>query len=173
VQSYADVDAVMLTQNGCDGTIQDADVATLKSPQSPHGWLVSTFECSTFWVLFWNNGRDNVPTTYSQYNLRDATGTFTLLATIDDARALLRKDRFYDLYPRGLMITDTARAVMSVRRCAVVTRISVYHMREASAEQDAATLKLFHDFRALVINAAKKRTSSSPSDFELTGLFDP
>jgi hypothetical protein len=35
--SYADIDAVMLTQNGCKGTIQDPIVATLKSPSFPQG----------------------------------------------------------------------------------------------------------------------------------------
>jgi hypothetical protein len=87
VPSYGDVDAVMFTQNGCKGTIQDANVATLKSPQFPQGWFVSTFDCSTFWVLFWNNGRDGVPTTYSQCNLKNAVGIFDMSTTLDDARA--------------------------------------------------------------------------------------
>jgi hypothetical protein len=171
--SYDDIDAVMFTQNGCNSTIQDANVATLKSPYVPQGWFASTFVCSTFWVLFWNNGRENVPTTYSQYDLRESAGTFTISATLDDARTLLRKDRFYELYPSSRTITDTARAVISVKRCAVVTRISVYNVPGSPEDQDAATLTLFDDLRALVSGAAKSPISSSPKDFGLTGLFDP
>jgi hypothetical protein len=79
----------------------------------------------------------------------------------------------FELYPSSRTITDTARAVMSVKRCAVVTRISVYNMPESPEEQDAATLKLFDDLRALVNNAAKRLIAYSPKDFGLTGLFDP
>ncbi len=171
--NYSDIDAVMFTQNGCKGTIQDADLATLKSPQFPQGRFVSAFDCSTFWALFWNNGRDNVPTTYSQYNLKNAVGLFDLSTSLDDARALLKKDRFYDLYPSNLMITDTARAVLSVKRCGVITRISVFNIQETGGGQDAPTLRLFDGFRALIAGAAKKRVSSTPKDFEQTLLFDP
>lgn len=171
--SYDDVNAVMFTQNGCKNTIQDADVAALKGPQFPHGWFAPSYDCSTFWVLFWNDGRENVPTTYSQYNLRGAVGTFTLSATLNDATALLRRDHFYALNPGSNMVTDTARAVITVKRCAVITRISAYNMQGSSVGQDAATLKLFDDFRVLVREAAKKQLSSFPKNFELTKLFDP
>src|SRR5262249_29863641 len=171
--SYSDVDAVMFTQNGCKGTIQDASVATLRSPQFPRGWFVSAFDCSTFWVLFWNNGRDNVSTTYSQYNLKNAVGLFDLSATLDDARALLEKNRFYDLNPRSLMITDTARAVLSVKRCGVIMRISAFNTQDSGEMQDAPTLRLFDAFRTLIAGASKKRISSAAKDFEQTHLFDP
>jgi hypothetical protein len=173
VPSYSDINAVMFTQNGCKGTIQDADLALLNSPQFPRGRFVSAFDCSTFWALFWNNGRDNVPTTYSQYNLKNAVGLFDLSASLADARALLRKDRFYDLYPRNLMITDTARAVLSVRRCGVITRISAFNTQESGGVQDAPTFRLFDAFRALITGADKTRVSSAPKDFEQTLLFDP
>jgi hypothetical protein len=173
VPSYSDVDAIMFTQNGCKGTIQDANVATLRNPQFPRGWFVSAFDCSTFWVLFWNNGRDNVPTTYSQYNLKNAVGLFDLSATPDDARALLEKDHFCDLNPHSLAITDTARAVLSVRRCGVITRISAFNTQGSGEMQDAPTLRLFDGFRALIAAASKKRISSAPKDFAQTLLFDP
>ncbi|MGA8098372.1 MAG: hypothetical protein WB810_06920 [Candidatus Cybelea sp.] len=169
--TYNDVDAITFTQNGCGSTIQDANVAMLKSSQFPHGWFVSTFDCSTFWVFFWNNGRENVPTKYSQYNLKDAVGTFDLSATLDDARALLRKAHFYDLNPNNLTITDTARTVLSVKRCAVITRISVFN--SSTVTQDGPTLRLFDEFRVLVAGATRNRLSSAPSDFEQTRLFDP
>jgi hypothetical protein len=170
--SYNDIDAVMFTQNGCKGTIHDANVGTLKSSQFPRG-LVSAFDCSAFWASFWNNGRESVPTIYSQYNLKDEVGLFALSATLDDVKALLKKDQFYDLSPSGLTITDTARAVLSVRRCAVITRISVFNMEGSPVTQDAPTLTLFDDLRTLIAGAAKKRISDTPKDFELTGLFDP
>jgi len=135
--SYADIDAVMLTQNGCKGTIQDPIVATLKSPSFPQGWFVSGFDCSTFWVLFWNNGRNDVATTYSQYNLGGAVGFYNLSSTLDNARALLYKDHFYELNPRNLIITDTARTVLTVRRCAVITRISAFNIQGSDDKQDA------------------------------------
>lgn len=169
--SYDDIDAVMFTQNGCKGTIQDTDVSTLRSTAFPQGWSVSTFGCSTFWAFFWNNGRDAVATSYSQYNLKNSVGLFDLSATLDDARATLRNDHFYDLNPASLMITDTARAVLSVRRCGVITRISAYNM--PGPEQDGPTLGLFDDLRALIVGASKKRISSAPTDFQETGIFDP
>jgi hypothetical protein len=163
----------MFTQNGCRSTIQDANVVTLRNSQFPHGWFVSAFDCSTFWTLFWNNGREDVPTAYSQYNLKGAVGSFDLSATLDDVRALLRMDHFYDLNPSSLTITDTARAVLSVKRCAVITRISAFNMHGSPITQDGATLRLFNDFRALIAGAAKKRVSNGPRDFEQTLLFDP
>jgi hypothetical protein len=171
--SYDDIDAVMFTQNGCKSTIQDADAAALKSQQFPKGLSVSTFECSTFWALFWNNGRNNVPTTYSQYNLKHAVGMFNLSATLEDARVVLRKDRFYDLYPSSLIVTDAARAVLSVKRCAVITRISAFNEQASAVSQDGPTLRLFDDFRALISGATKMRTENYPKDFEQTLLFDP
>lgn len=169
--SYDDIDAVMFTQNGCKGTIQDADVSTLRSPTFPQGWSVSTFGCSTFWAFFWNNGRNDVATSYSQYNLKNSVGLFDLSATLDDARATLKNDHFFVLNPASLMVTDTARAVLSVRRCGVITRISVYST--AVPEQDSPTLRLFDDLRALISGAGKKRISNAPKDFEETGIFDP
>jgi hypothetical protein len=171
--SYGDIDAVMFTQNGCKSTIQDADVSALRSPARPRRWYVSAFDCSTFWVLFWNNGREDVTTTYSQYNLKNAVGMFDLSATLDDARTLLDRDQFYDLNPDSLMITDTARAVLSVKRCGVITRIRSYNLPGSALGQDAPTVKLFDDFRALIAGASRERISSVPKDFELTGLFDP
>ncbi len=161
----------MFTQNGCKGRIQDADVSALQSPTFPHGWFVSTFDCSTFWVFLWNNGRNNIATSYSQYNLKNSVGLFSLSATLEDARALLRKDHFYELSPGNLIITDTAWAVLSVKRCGVVTRISAYNVQ--GVEQDLPTLSLFDDLRALVAGAKKDRLSTTPRDFEETGLFDP
>jgi hypothetical protein len=171
--SYDDIDAVMFTQNGCKGRIQDADVSTLRSPAFPQGWFVSTFDCSTFWVFFWNNGLNNVATSYSQYNLKNSVGLFDLSATLDDARALLRKDHFYELNPGNLIITDTAWAVLSVKRCGVLTRISAYNVRGLLVEQDLPTLSLFDDLRSLIAGAKKNRVSTAPRDFEETGLFDP
>src|ERR1700690_3022593 len=73
---YGDIEAVMLTQNGCRSAIQEPVAADLISKQFPHGRTSSAFDCSTYWVLFWETGPAKFPTTYSQYNLRDSVGTF-------------------------------------------------------------------------------------------------
>jgi hypothetical protein len=161
----------MFTQNGCKNTIQDADAATLRSQQFPEGWSVSTFDCSTFWVLFWWSEPARFPATYSQYNLKDTVGTYHLSATLADATELLKSDDFFALSPTDMIVTDTARAVLSVRRCAVVTRVSIYNAPLSG--QDAQTLRLFSDLRALVMRARAARISSSPQDFDENGLFNP
>jgi hypothetical protein len=169
--SYNDITAIMFTQNGCKNTIQDADAATLRSQQFPKGWSASTFDCSTFWVLFWWSEPARFPATYSQYNLKDAVGTYHLSATLANATELLRSDDFFALSPSDMIVTDTARSVLSVRRCAVVTRISIYNT--PSPWQDVQTLRLFSDLRALVMRSRATRISSSPRDFDENGLFDP
>jgi len=169
--AYDDVEAIMFTQNGCRGTIQDADTATLKSPQFPRGWFASSFDCSTFWVFFWETGPTVFPTTYSQFNLKDSVGTFHISATLGEARALLKSADFFALSPRSMSITDTASSVLSVKRCSVVTKISLYNT--SSVDEDAQTVHLFEELRALVMHAKATRTSTEPTNFGETGLFDP
>lgn len=93
--SYDDIEAVMLTQNGCGSAILEPVASNLTSKQFPHDWIASAFDCSTYWVLFWETGPAKFPTSYSQYNLRGSVGTFHLSATLAEARAVLQKDEFF------------------------------------------------------------------------------
>jgi hypothetical protein len=172
---YSDIDAVMFTQNGCKGRILDASASRLPRniANVSQSWFAPTFDCSTFWAFFRNNGRSDVPTTYSNFNLKKSVGLFNLSVSIDAARQLLSKDQFYDLDPGAFGITDTAWAVLSVARCGVITRIKTYNMGDKDEEQDPSTLRLFEDLRALIAGARKTMISSSPEDFAQTLLFDP
>ena len=162
--SYDDIDAVMLKQDGCGGTI-----GSLTASRRP-GWFAKSFECSAYWAFFWNNGRENVPTEYSQYNLKDSVGAYRLSVTIADARDVLRKDKFFSLSPPDGYITDTAQAVISVQRCAVTTRIRIF---TGQGNAEPATARLFADLANLIRLSAKTKVSEIPKEFGLTGLFDP
>jgi hypothetical protein len=132
--------------------------------------LVSSIDCSTFWVLFWESGPAKLPTTYSQYNLRDSVGTFQISADLDQARALLQKDKFFFIAPPDGFVTDAAWSVLSVKRCAVVTTIKVYDT--VAALQDPAAQGLLRDLRMLVARANATRIAETPSRFSQSGLFD-
>lgn len=161
--AYDDVAAVMIEQNGCGGTIHDPSLVT-PIPE------VSTFRCSTFWVLFrGKSGPATFPTVYSQFNLKGEVGTFNLSTTLSEVKGILRSDRFYDLAPPDYMITDAARTIVSVKRCAVVTRIKLYN--SLPDYLDPNTLKLVTDIEHLILTAKRSQTSKSASIFELTGLF--
>jgi hypothetical protein len=162
--SYADISAIMLEQNGCGSTIH--------APTASNGeQTVTSFACSTYWVLFWNNGRHDVPTAYSQFNLNGAIGMYDLAATLDDARNILAKDKFFLLTPPDYQVMDAARSVLSVKRCAVVTRISIFNT--VIGPEDIAAKKLFDDVRTLVEKSARTEKSSTPEEFGQTLLFDP
>jgi hypothetical protein len=160
--SYDDIHAIMFTQNGCYNTIHN--------PSLPTRFIVSSFDCSTFWVAFWESGPATFPTTYSQYNLRDDIGTFQLSPTITDARGLLKDDGFFMLSPPDRFVNDAAQWVLSVRRCAVITKIRMYDT--VPGLQDPATRKLFDDLRDLVMRAKATRISNVPAEFAQDGLFN-
>jgi hypothetical protein len=162
---YDDITAVMFQQDGCGGT--------LHPPRSD--WMhVSTFECSTFYAVVWTDQGPKGPISllkdYVQYDLRGATGTYHLGLDISRVRSLLLEDSFFSISPPDMMVTDTAKSVISVKRCAVVTRIALYN--QPSLEEPAAA-KLFRDFRTLIKNAPKTLVSRKPAKFLETGLFDP
>lgn len=148
---YGDIQAVMFKQNGCGGTIQ---------PPS-----VKTFGCSRFWAFFWLD----FPTQYSQYNLEGAKGTYHLSATLGDVRATLQADDFFSLSPPDIGMLDVSESVISVRRCAVITRIRIFNTTNA----EPAAARLFGDVRRLIERAAMTRVAADPHDFEETLLFDP
>jgi len=150
--SYDDVSAVMLKQTGCDGTL--------------HARAVRSFDCSYFWVLFW----DGEPTEYSQYNLPGQTGFYHLSKTISPVRNILRQDNFFSLSPPDVEVTDTAESVLSVKRCGVITRLQIYN---SSRFVEPATARLFADLVRFVSQAPRIRSSAVPGAFKYTLLFDP
>jgi hypothetical protein len=129
---------------------------------------------STFWLHFWETSvaRQPVafPTEYSQFTLTDSIGTFHLSATLADAKAILKRDEFYALSPADHNVTETTWSVITVLRCAVVTRIRMISVPEY---QEPALAKVFADFNDLIERSAKTRVSGTPSDFRTTLLFDP
>jgi|HubBroStandDraft_4_1064222.scaffolds.fasta_scaffold00034_1 hypothetical protein len=159
--SYDDIDAVMFTQNYSNG--QDNTVYSRR---------VATFDRSTFWVFFWNNGREELPTEYSQLDLKDGLGTFKLSTTLEDVRSVLQRHDFFHLNPTDLLITDTMQNILYVKRCGVITTIRLYKYYDPTF-QDRATLALFDNLRSLVKAASATRTSKTPKDFEQTLIFNP
>jgi hypothetical protein len=162
--SYDDIEAVMLAQNGCGGT-----VGSLSAP-APAWRLKTRFECSAYWVLFRESGGNRFPTEYSQFNLKQSVGTYHVSATLDDAREILRRHNFFSLSPPGGYIADAAQAVLSVRRCAVITRIVIF---TGSGNSEASTAALFADLATLVETSSKVSISSAPKVFAESGIFDP
>jgi hypothetical protein len=161
--SYSDIDAILLNQNGCDSAIQEPDTAKQLR-------VVSTLRCSTFWILFWDPGRGAIPTTYSQYSLRNSIGTFHLSISLDDARHVLEKHSFFTVSSSEGFVTDAARSTLAVRRCGVVTIVKSYNT--ALSRDDLAIHNVIEEFRALITVARAKRISSAATGFLETGLFD-
>jgi hypothetical protein len=155
IPSYDDIEAVMLTSG-------------YRASDGYHEKLagITAFRRSAYWVFFW----DRFPTVYSQYDLVGSVGTYTLGATLADAKDVLRSDRFFELSNPSHLVTDVSQSVLSVLRCSVVTRLIVYNATEF---QDPAVAKLLDDFRALVTNSRKTKGSKTPLDFKQTLLFDP
>jgi hypothetical protein len=161
--NYSDIDAILYKQNGCDSAIQEPDT-------SKQLRIVSTLRCSTFWILFWDPGRGAIPTTYSQYNLRNSIGTFHLSISLDDARHVLEKHRFFSLSSSEGFVTDTARSTLAVRRCGVVTIVKSYNT--ALSQDDLTIRNVIEEFRALITLARAKSISSAATSFSEAGLFD-
>jgi hypothetical protein len=154
----------MLKQNGCGASI--GSLATSPQPS----WFAKSFECSAYWAFFWETGPARFPTQYSQYNLKDSIGTFQLSATLTDARSILRKDNFFALSPPDGEITDTAESVLTVKRCAVITRILIFN---GPGNAEPSTAVLFHDLTNLLKQSPRTKISDVPKDFVETGIFDP
>jgi hypothetical protein len=161
--NYSDIDAILYKQNGCDSAIQEPDA-------SKQLHIVSTLRCSTFWTLFWDPGRGAIPTTYSQYNLRNSIGTFHLSISLDDARRVLQKHNFFSLSSSEGFVTDAARSTLAVRRCGVVTIVKSYNT--ALSQDDLTIRNVIEEFRALITVARAKRILSAATSFSETGLFD-
>jgi hypothetical protein len=160
---YADIEAVLLAQNGCGATIGSFTQA------APQWRLVKNFGCSTYWAFFWETGPART-SEYSQYDLSGETGTYRLSVTIAEVRDILRKDSFYSLSPRDIYRTDTAQWVISVKRCAVITRVRIFTGPNNSEPTAGALLQ---DLSDLVQKSSKVRLSEPPKAFVQSGVFDP
>lgn len=163
--SYDDITAVMLTGEPYGHFIrrcsQTEGTRCIVEP--------TTLSGSTFWVLF-GSDPDYRSTTFSEYDLRGSVGTFQLAAALSDVLAVFRRDNFFSLSP----VDKTSGAglqVLSVKRCAVVTKIPLYDTKPG--DQDAATRQLFDDLDALVEGAKRIKVSEQPARFEDSFLFNP
>jgi hypothetical protein len=155
---YADIEAVMLKQTGCDGTL--------------HPRKVSTFDCSMFYAFFWGPPVNDAQ--YAQYNLAGSVGTYRLGINLQRVVQVLKRDNFFTLSPPDAMVTDTAESVLTVKRCAVVTRIRVFNVINGIITRvEPPTRRLFADLRRLIDQSPKARVSSKPTDLKYTLLFDP
>jgi hypothetical protein len=158
--SYDDIEAIMVTQND-----QQAAMTT------PLPFTVSTFARSSYWAFFWETGPARFPTVYSQFSLRGMVGTYHLSVRLADATGVLKQHDFFNLSPEEHLITDTPKLVLSVKRCAVITRIGMYN--PPPDDEDGQTKALFEDLQHLVAGAKATKISDKPKAFEETLLFDP
>jgi hypothetical protein len=164
--SYNDISSVLLTD---DYRTSDG----YRDKTSP----TSNLARSTFWLHFWETTGPGVhgkplifPTAYSQFTLRGSMGTFHLSATLAEARDILKRDDFYELSPQDHDVTETTWSVITVLRCAVVTRIRMISVPEY---QEPAVAKLFADLENLIEHSVKTKVSDSATDFKPNLLFDP
>jgi len=151
---YNDIEAVMLKQDGCGGT---------QPPNPP-----TTFDCSTFYAVFWDSHSMELARTYFQYNLPGAVGTYNIGASLKQVQEVLREDDFFALSPPEVGVTDTTKSVLSVKRCAVITRIVIENGLE-----EPAVRRLFSDLRMVIEHSSKTKISATVTDFKETLLFDP
>ena len=156
--SYDDISAVLLQVDSCG----------LGRSRDP----VPQFLCSNFWALFSDaSAVDTGPkpvaaAIYSQFNLVGGIGTYTLDLSLQDARSILRKWHFFDLSPVDIG-PDTGAVTLSVKRCAVTTRIRASLMPETESQ----TAGLLATLMALIQDAAKHKLSSKPSTFAYDIFF--
>jgi hypothetical protein len=157
--SYDDVSAVLVQQDGC---------GVGRSPTA-----ADRFFCSAFWTLFANDAAvESGPkppgeVVYTQYNLRDAVGTYRLTATLDQARAILKKRDFFDLSPAD-MGPNTSVVTITVKRCAVVTRVRASLVTETESRMAG----LLIDIMSLIEASGKAKISEKPADFDYDIFWD-
>jgi len=159
--SYNDIDSILVTN---DYRISDA--------YRDQTHAAEDLASSTYWLLFWEPGGVRFPTNYSQYTLKGSVGTYHVSATLADARDILKRDGFFNLSPENYVIrvTEQTFSVLTVLRCAVVTRVIMDNNPEF---QDAPTAKIFADFSRLIASSKKAKISDLATDFKQLRLFDP
>jgi hypothetical protein len=157
--SYDDVSAVLFQHDGCG-------VGRTIGPEQ-------RFLCSSFWALFSINSavdageKPEAQAIYSQYNLVGSVGTWRLSSTLADVRDILRKGDFFTLSPVDVG-PDTGEATLTVKRCAVVTRIRASLMPET----EGPIIRVLTGIMALIDDAAKSKISASPIRFRYDIFFE-
>ena len=157
--NYDDISAVLIQRDGC-GIVRSSVP-------------VEQFGCSRFWALFSNSSavdagaKPEASAMYSQYNLRGSVGTYRLRSTLEEARAILRKGNFFALSPVDSG-PDTGEATLTVKRCAVVTRIRASLMPETESPVSGVLVAII----GLVEGAAKTRLSALPIGFDYDIFFE-
>jgi hypothetical protein len=162
--SYDDVSSILLTN---DYRVSDG----YRDKRMP----VANLAESTFWIHFWEPTMANkpfkTPVVYSQWTLRGSVGTYHIGATLEQAREILKSVDFFSLSPPDYtMSTEQTFSVLTVRRCAVVTRVIIDNYPEY---QDARSARLLADFNELILRSVKTQVSATPRNFEETLIFDP
>lgn len=151
---YADITSVAITQRGCGSTLAHGPAVDLK--------------CSKFWATFDADGEAE----YSQYDLQDAAGDFDLAVPIGQARAILERNKFFDLNPPAQQApTDTSALSIAVWYCASVRAMKVYAGSFAKPQIDDRVAALFDQFRALI--SASKKAKRDDHPHVLSQVFDP
>lgn len=152
VPDYNDVDAVLFSRHGCIGWYA-------------HGSFDAELRCSAYWLFA--STLDGTAT-YSQYTLKGERGTYRLSLSLADIRQLLRKNDFFGLTGEparlGTFMGDVREAVVTVRRCAVVTKLFMIPIPNTLGFDDKINA-LFIGFDGLVKRSKKSKMSKNPSPF--------
>jgi hypothetical protein len=137
--TYADIDAIRFTRQGCGGLKRGPAV----------------LRCSTYWLFFatWNGYA-----MYDQYRKDVSPGDYRLAGTMDDARNILERHNFFNLVPRRTDLTDIAESDVTVSRCKITTRMAAFPI----AGEDPQILALFDDFEKFVSSAKRTRIGNAP-----------
>jgi hypothetical protein len=155
---YDDISAVLFQRNGCAPYIHD----------------VMDLSCSSYWMYVTNwgsrdwGGPQREVREYSQFNVPGQIGTFSLNVNFKSIESILQRHKFFDLSPPYLMMSEQTDTVLTVKRCAVATRLMMYS-RGPSMDKDTASL--FADLDAFVANAEKTRISDKAQAFSMGGLL--
>jgi hypothetical protein len=126
----------------------------------------------SFFVSNWDHYQNEVRE-YEQFSPPSQAGDYTLNVTADDVIAILKQYKFFDLNPANIVETDVGYTVLTVKHCAVVTRIALppeqspgAFMRVGGANFDHATQALFDALDAFAKNGGKTLRSRKPQHTE-------
>ena len=127
-------------------------------------------KCSRY-VMFvsnWENVQHQVAE-YSQFNVGQ-TGRYELSVNAKQLISILQRYNFFELNPPSLFATDTPYSVLTVKRCAIVTRLAMpAALLSGDLKMDAsyyATLDLFKAIDDFVQKAHKTMRSPKPDEEE-------
>lgn len=102
----------------------------------------------------------------------DQTGDYALNVAAGDLIAILKQHKFFELNPADIVETDVGYTVLTVKHCAVVTRLSLPpehpsgSFMRVGGNFDAATQALFDALDAFIRKASKTLRSRKPQYVE-------